>query len=113
MPRDRVLAILRQHWAEIQTKYRVERLALFGSTARGEAHAASDIDLLVRFQSPPGYDGYFALKCYLEALLGAPVDLVMEGALRPWARPQVEQEAIYVVYMSKSCALAAVGYNVE
>jgi hypothetical protein len=109
MPRDRVLAILRQHWAEIQTKYRVERLALFGSTARGEAHAASDIDLLVRFQSPPGYDGYFALKCYLEALLGAPVDLVMEGALRP----QVEQEAIYVVYMSKSCALAAVGYNVE
>jgi len=52
--------------------------------------------LLVRFQSPPGYDGYFALKCYLEALLGAPVDLVMDGALRPWARPQVEQEAIDV-----------------
>jgi len=74
----------------------VEQLALFGSTARGEVHATSDIDLLVRFQSPPGYDGYFALKCYLEELLGAPVDLVMEGALRPWARPQVEQEAIYV-----------------
>jgi predicted nucleotidyltransferase len=96
VPRDKVLTILRQHWAEIQRRFGVERLALFGSTARGEAHAASDIDLLVRFQSPPGYDGYFALKCYLEELLGAPVDLVMEGALRPWARSQVEQEAIYV-----------------
>jgi predicted nucleotidyltransferase len=96
VPRDKVLTILRQHWAEIQRRFGVERLALFGSTARGEAHAASDIDLLVRFQSPPGYDGYFALKCYLEELLGASVDLVMEGALRPWARPQVEQEAIYV-----------------
>ena len=74
----------------------MERLALFGSTTRGKAHAASDIDLLVRFQSPSGYDGDFALKCYLEELLGAPVDLVMEGALRLWARPQVEQEAIYV-----------------
>ncbi len=96
MPREKVLAILRQHWAEIQTKFGVESLALFGSTARGEAHAGSDADLLVRFHTPPGYDGYFALKCYLEALLGVPVDLVMEGALRPWARPQVEQEAIYV-----------------
>jgi predicted nucleotidyltransferase len=96
VPRDKVLTILRQHWVEIQRRFGVEQLALFGSTARGEAHAASDIDLLVRFQSPPGYDGYFALKCYLEELLGAPVDLVMEGALRPWARPQVEQEAIYV-----------------
>lgn len=96
MPREKVLALLRQHWAEIQTQFGVERLMLFGSTARGEAHAGSDIDLLVRFSAPPGYDGYFALKCYLEALLGAPVDLVMEGALRPWARPQVEQEAIDV-----------------
>ena len=96
MPRDTVLTILRQHWAEIQTKFGVERLALFGSTARDEAQATSDVDLLVRFQSPLGCDGYFALKCYLEALLGAPVDLVMEGTLRPWARPQVEQEAIYV-----------------
>ena len=96
MQRDEILAILRRHWAEIQARFGVERLALFGSTARSEAHAASDVDLLVRFQSPPGYDGYFALKCYLEALLGAPVDLVMDGALRPWARPQVEQEAIDV-----------------
>jgi predicted nucleotidyltransferase len=78
VPREKVLALLRQHWAEIQAKFGVERLMLFGSTARGEAHAGSDIDLLVRFSAPPGYDGYFALKCYLEALLGA----LLGGAAR-------------------------------
>ncbi len=36
------------------------------------------------------------LKFYLEDLLGRPVDLVMEGALKPWARPVVEREALYV-----------------
>jgi hypothetical protein len=35
VPREKVLALLRQHWAEIQTRFGVERLMLFGSTARG------------------------------------------------------------------------------
>lgn len=96
MSRDEILRLLRRNLREIEARYDVERLALFGSTARDEAHPESDIDLLVRFRRPPGYDGYFALKSYLEDLLGKPVDLVMEGALRPWARPIVEQEAIDV-----------------
>ncbi|MCS7300584.1 MAG: nucleotidyltransferase family protein [Fimbriimonadales bacterium] len=87
---------MRLHWQEIRTRFGVERLALFGSTARGEARPDSDIDLLVRFRVAPGYDGYFALKCYLEALLSRRVDLVMEGALREWARPIVEEEALDV-----------------
>lgn len=94
MNRDKVLQILRAHWQEIQTRFGVEHLALFGSLARGEARANSDIDLLVRFRVALGYDGYFALKCYLETLLGRRVDLVMQGALREWARPIVEQEAL-------------------
>jgi len=94
--REAILSRLRQHWSEIQTRFGVERLALFGSAARDEARPDSDIDLLVRFGTPPGYDGYFALKCYLEELLGGRVDLVMEGALCAWARPVVEQEALDV-----------------
>lgn len=93
MSRDEILHILRQHWQEIQTRFGVERLALFGSTARGEARPDSDVDLLVRFRVTPGYDGYFALRCYLEELLGRRVDLVMEGALHQRVRPVVEQEA--------------------
>ncbi|MCS7065266.1 MAG: nucleotidyltransferase family protein [Fimbriimonadales bacterium] len=96
MDREEILRRLRQHWAEIRERFGVEWLAIFGSTARGEARPDSDIDILVRFVRPPGYDGYFALKCYLESLLEGQVDLVMERALKPWARPIVEQEAVYV-----------------
>lgn len=96
MKREEVLRRLHPHRRTLHERFGVERLALFGSVARDEAHAESDIDLLVRFRTAPGYDGYFALKCFLEEVLGKPVDLVMEGALRPWARPIVEQEAVDV-----------------
>ena len=69
---------------------------LFGSVARDEAATASDVDLLVTFERPPGFDGYMSLKFRLEELLGCRVDLVMDGALKPEARPIVEQEAIRV-----------------
>ncbi len=39
---------------------------------------------------------YFGLQFYLEDLLGRPVDLVTERALRPELRPYVEREAIHV-----------------
>lgn len=96
MGREEILLQLRRHWAEIRERFGVEQLAIFGSTARDEARPDSDVDILVRFAKPPGYDGYFALKCYLESLLGRQVDLVMEKALKSWARPVVEQEAVYV-----------------
>jgi len=95
MTRDETLRLLREHREDL-TRLGVESLALFGSTARDEAGAESDVDLLVEFVTPPGFDGYMNLKFYLEDLLGRGVDLVMKGALKPWARPVVESEAIYV-----------------
>lgn len=79
----------------------VRRLDLFGSLARGEAHAGSDVDLLVDFEPlPPGAysDAYFGLREDLEHLLGAPVDLVVERAIRnPFFRQAIEgqREALY------------------
>ena len=75
--------------AAVQMQYRLEdyrsteafRERVLG-VMRAVRQRAPKGDLLVRFSAPPGYDGYFALKRYLEALLGAPVNLVMEGALR-------------------------------
>jgi predicted nucleotidyltransferase len=95
MTRDEILRLLREHREDL-TRLGVESLVLFGSTARDEAGAESDVDLLVDFASPPDFDGYMNLKFYLEDLLGRRVDLVMKGALKPWARPAVEREAIYV-----------------
>jgi predicted nucleotidyltransferase len=94
--RDTVLDLLSHRREEIRERFGVSSLALFGSLARREAVTTSDVDILVGFQNPPGFDGYMALKWYLEDLLGSPVDLVMEGALRPEVRRIVAAEAVSV-----------------
>ncbi len=48
------------------------------------------------FDGPATSARYFGLQFYLEDLLGVPVDLVTDQALRPELRPYVEQEAIHV-----------------
>ncbi len=96
MKREDVLEILRQHRSELSKRFHVRSLGLFGSVARGEAGDTSDVDLLVEFSEPPGFDGYMNLKFRLEELLEARVDLVMQKALKPEARNAVEKEIIRV-----------------
>ena len=71
-------------------------LALFGSFARDQATDASDIDILIRFDGPATSKSYFGVQFYIEDLLGRPVDLVTDKALRPRLRPYVEREAVDV-----------------
>lgn len=69
---------------ELAQRHGVQRLDLFGSAARGEARAGSDVDVLVVFEpsSPAVHaERYFGLLEELEALLGAPVELVEEKAI--------------------------------
>ena len=72
----------------------VQRLALFGSVARGEARIDSDVDLLVQFF--PGaktYDRFLSLSELLEARLGRTVELVTVEALSPFLGPHILAEA--------------------
>lgn len=71
-------------------------LALFGSTARDTASAGSDVDILVAFDGPATSQRYFGVQFYLEDLLGCPVDLVTEKALRPELYFFVEKELVHV-----------------
>jgi predicted nucleotidyltransferase len=57
-------------------------LALFGSVARDQASEDSDVDILVTFDGPATSAYYFGLQFYLEDLLGRPVDLITDKALR-------------------------------
>jgi len=91
-----VLAILTERQPEIARQFGVKRLALFGSAARGELRDDSAVDVLVEFDGPATFDGYFRLKDYLEALLGRTVDLVTERGLKPRAKRQVEKDLIRV-----------------
>jgi predicted nucleotidyltransferase len=81
---------------ELIRKFGITRIALFGSTARDIARQDSDVDILVAFDGPATSARYFGVQFYLEDVLGCPVDLVTEKALRPELRPFVEREAVYV-----------------
>lgn len=96
MKRAEVLKLLKAHKPELARKFGIRDLALFGSTSRDTAGPQSDIDILVAFEGAADSSRYFGLQFYLEDLLGVPVDLVTDKALRPELRPYVEQEAIHV-----------------
>ena len=96
MTKVEVLALLHKHRPEIQRRFKVEHLALFGSVARDEMHEASDVDVLIKFQGLATFDGYMDLKAYLEALFKAQVDLVIEDDIKPRMRPIIEKDLIRV-----------------
>jgi predicted nucleotidyltransferase len=96
MNRKQVLTLLAHARPELNTRFGVTRLSLFGSVARDEATASSDIDVLVSFDGPATSERYFGVLFFLEDLLGRPVDLVTDKALRAELRPYVEQSLIDV-----------------
>ena len=96
MKRQHALDLLCRSKPELEARFGVTRLALFGSTARNTATSGSDIDILVAFDGPATSKRYFGVQFYLEDLFGCPVDLVTEKALRPELRSYIEQERVNV-----------------
>lgn len=96
MRKDEVLKLLAQHKPELIRRFGITDLALFGSTVRDIARPDSDVDVLVSFDGPATAKRYFGVQFYLEDLLGCPIDLVTDKALRPQLRPYVEASAIHV-----------------
>lgn len=96
MKRDQITQILQLHRIELEQKYGVRSLSLFGSVARDEDGPASDVDLLVEFDRPVGYFGLFALQDYLESLLDYKVDLGTPDSLKPRIRDHVMGECVRV-----------------
>ena len=96
MNRDRVLELLRSHRGELEARFGVKHLALFGSTARDSAKAVSDVDLLVTFDGPATSKRFFGTLFFIEDLLGCPVDLVTDKALRAELRPYIEVDSLNV-----------------
>ncbi len=74
--------------------YAVKELWLFGSAAREELKAGSDIDILVDFNAPVTLFEFARLRRRLESLLGRSVDLVTRDALKPQLREQILREAV-------------------
>ena len=95
MRREQAIAILTANQEEIE-KLGIKSLALFGSVARNEAKANSDVDLLVEFQQGKQI-GFFELakiQEQLEGLLGREVDLAIAKQLKPRLRDRILKELV-------------------
>lgn len=73
-------------------------LYVFGSSARDDMHAASDVDIFIDRDplKPMGLLGLAKIEAELERALGAPVDVTTRNSLHPDIRQAVEQQAIQV-----------------
>ena len=90
---DELLKEKREEILRIATKYGARNVRVFGSAARGEASAGSDIDLLVEFEAGRSLLDQAGLVVELEELLGCKVDVVSEKGLYWLLRRRILREA--------------------
>lgn len=76
-------------------KYHVSRIGYFGSYQSGRQTNESDLDLLVEFSQPVGWE-FFTLEKYLEQEFGIPVDLVTKNALKERIKETILNQVIYI-----------------
>jgi predicted nucleotidyltransferase len=94
LKRDEILDFLKQHKKDLETRFSVKRIGLFGSVLHGSAGERSDVDILVELANPT-FDHYMDLKFFLEDRLGMPVDLVLADSLKPRIKPIITREVAY------------------
>ena len=93
---DNVLDKLRAHEGELR-RLGVSHAAVFGSVARGEARADSDIDVLVELDRdrPLGIFQYARLKLYINELFDRPSDVVNRRTLKPLLQANILHDTVH------------------
>ncbi len=91
---QRLLKEKREEILRICAKYGARNVRVFGSVARGEADATSDIDLLVELEPGRSLFDLGGLQYELERVLGCRVDVVTERGLKERVRLRVLKEAV-------------------
>ena len=95
LTKEEILKTLAKDKPQLRKQFKVRKLALFGSYARGDQRQDSDVDILVDVDPSIGLE-FVNLAERLEELLKASVDLVSSSAVTPKAFKFIEPELIYV-----------------
>ena len=93
---EQIKNILAEHKTEIEQKYFVKEIGIFGSYVKNENTLQSDLDILVEFTKIPSLLKFVGLEIFLSDLLGVKVDLVMKEALKPVIGSYILKEVIYL-----------------
>lgn len=94
---EEIKKILAEHKHELHEKFHVQSIGIFGSYVRGDQMPESDLDILVGFDQPIGWE-IVDVHEYLEELLGVKVDLVTKGAAmrKPLLWQSIQEDLIHV-----------------
>jgi len=94
MTLEELLTTRRDEILRVAARRGARNVRVFGSVARGESDAGSDIDFLVDLEPDRSLFDLSGLLLDLEALLQTEVDVVTEQGLRPPVRERVLREAV-------------------
>jgi len=96
LTRDEALTQLRKHKPELEKKFGVTSLSLFGLYASEDTAEFFDIDLMVTFDSPTTIKNLYGVQHYIEDVMGLKVGVVTKGSLSAERRRYFEEIAIEV-----------------
>ena len=95
MKRDKIIKTLRQFKESNQQKYLIEKIGIFGSSARGDMSTESDIDVVVVLEKQDLFV-LIGIKQDLEEQFGVPVDIVSyREKMNDYLKRRIEAEALY------------------
>ena len=93
---NQILAILKAQKPELEKRYPISELGLFGSYARDDYNEQSDIDILVDFNDRIDGVDYIRLAHELEDIFLHKIDLVSRKGIKPHYLPFVEKHLIHI-----------------
>lgn len=94
--KSEILNILTGKKEELQQKYPISELALFGSYARGDNKEDSDIDILIDFYDSIDGFQYIRIAHELEDALNRKIDLVSRKGVKKQYLPYIEKNLVHV-----------------
>lgn len=87
--------VLSSNKTQLFSKYHLTEMGVFGSIARGDHAASSDVDIMIDYQGAMGLE-FIDLAEELEQLLQTRVDLVSKRAIKPSLLSRINQDIVYV-----------------
>lgn len=95
MGKQDILKILHLYKKEVANEYKISKIGIFGSTARGEANDESDVDIVIRI-SEPDFFILAGIKNDLEERLKKSVDIITyTDTMNSFLKKRIDHEAVY------------------
>ncbi|MBI9108343.1 MAG: nucleotidyltransferase domain-containing protein [Spirochaetales bacterium] len=96
MSRSEIIEVLKAFKQQKAEEYGIILLGFFGSTARDEATAESDVDVVVKIEKQDLYN-LIGIKQDLEEIFHKPVDVISyRESMNSFLKSRIDQEALYV-----------------